>query len=653
VLREVAAATDSSIDSDGSVSGAPRVAMGDEIVPVRVAAPTRRTTRATAAATRATTLSSMATTRSLVAAAAPMGRVNAGSRPSFGTGGSAAENVGTLPKSGGAGSHPVAVVALAPVNSDVEVEMVPPRDNHMAADDETASNGGAATEDAALMVAERARMRAGRKRWFTEVRDSRRAEDTDEHVGGPSRDDGSFQDARRRRGGKRSHDFAAGGGDGDTQLGGASGRRRRDPDAGSHGDLIRPDAVGLSRPNRPKASRVPENRGPRARASVPPPSVAGAALAARELGIQLPRRLPATVAAATVQDRPEEDEEEDAPPSARAGTSAARGGDAPPVTGAGGGRATRGLAGGCSGRSRLASVPTIDVPPELSAAVTSEQKISLRAAIRHSVRERVRHYMSRPAFADDVYHGDKDASILFRKAVERTFGCSAKQAMWLLTQRLPAKLNRGRGDVERPPPSLPCLAPPPETPDGAGSQAQMPPSPVTQPAIATATKTRVRRSDLVRGICYRARSNVHHAIGRATARAWMGGAGFDDPVVTEDVDVSGKRLDPLTSIELKAQWWLRGRRYLMTVRGRGGFLEAFRVFKTMVSCASDPEESLGEEREEAGEGAENAAIDEGDQTVVVAWRAQLAWMSAKVRTWAYPSGMPPSPLVDLAATGNL
>jgi len=82
-------------------------------------------------------------------------------------------------------------------------------------------------------------------------------------------------------------------------------------------------------------------------------------------------------------------------------------------------------------------------------------------------------------------------------------------------------------------------------------------------------------------------------------------------------------------------------------------LEAFRVFKTMVSCATDPEESVEEEGDEAGEGAGNAAIEEGDQTVVVERRAQLAWMSAKVRTWAYPTGMPPFSLVNLAAAGTL
>jgi len=48
----------------------------------------------------------------------------------------------------------------------------------------------------------------------------------------------------------------------------------------------------------------------------------------------------------------------------------------------------------------------------------------------------------------------------------------------------------------------------------------------------------------------------------------MGGAGFDDPVITKDVDVIGKRLDLLTSNELKAEWWLRGGLYLMTVLGR-------------------------------------------------------------------------------------
>ena len=72
----------------------------------------------------------------------------------------------------------------------------------------------------------------------------------------------------------------------------------------------------------------------------------------------------------------------------------------------------------------------------------------------------------------------------------------------------------------------------------------------------------------MRAISYRARSSVHDAIGRASARAWMGGAGFDDPVITKDVDVIGKRLDLLTSNELKAEWWLRGGLYLMTVLGR-------------------------------------------------------------------------------------
>jgi len=47
--------------------------------------------------------------------------------------------------------------------------------------------------------------------------------------------------------------------------------------------------------------------------------------------------------------------------------------------------------------------------------------------------------MNNPSYADDVYRGEVDSTILLRKAVQRTFACAPQEAAWVLTQRLPPK----------------------------------------------------------------------------------------------------------------------------------------------------------------------------------------------------------------------
>jgi len=135
----------------------------------------------------------------------------------------------------------------------------------------------------------------------------------------------------------------------------------------------------------------------------------------------------------------------------------------------------------------------------------------------------------------------------------------------------------------------------------------------------------VRLHDLVRGVCYRARSNLHHAIGRVAARAWVAGARFDEPIDEEEADENDEDLDDATTNERKAAWWLRGRRYMMTERGRKEFLQAFRVFKHTVRATN----SAADDAETGDAAVADQAADDGN--VVHAWRAHLAWISAKVR----------------------
>jgi len=132
--------------------------------------------------------------------------------------------------------------------------------------------------------------------------------------------------------------------------------------------------------------------------------------------------------------------------------------------------------------------------------------------------------MHRPDFADDAYHGEGDVSILFRTAVQRTFECSPTQTTWVLAQRLPRKTGRHKNNPSTPALTPTTAQPPPE--DNYGTTSLF-----SSPAAAKGTngelnistepppETRVRNNDLVRGIYYRARSNLHHDIGRATTRA--------------------------------------------------------------------------------------------------------------------------------------
>jgi len=102
----------------------------------------------------------------------------------------------------------------------------------------------------------------------------------------------------------------------------------------------------------------------------------------------------------------------------------------------------------------------------------------------------------------------------------------------------------------------------------------------TPPARATAPrKRRFRLDDLIRGIYCRARSNVHLSIGRTVVKAWSAGAAFDAPLKTGEEDNDGVAVAPLTTKSDNAKWSLRGRRYLMTVRGRKEFVEGYRAFK--------------------------------------------------------------------------
>lgn len=404
-------------------------------------------------------------------------------------------------------------------------------------------------------------------------------------------------------------------------------------DPGEQSHIPDGDALSGARPERPKSARVPVRRGPRARSAVPPPTAAGAALEAREDGLSLPRRSAGSTASV---DQLQDDDGRGRPPDARQFVGTGIGVDARPSTDA----ASNGTLGdsveGGSHRRAATRGTGVVAPPEWAAAATSEDKLALRAAVRHNVRDRVRHYMHRPAFADDVYHGEGDVSILFRKAVQRTFECSPSQATWVLAQRLPSKTGRWKNNTSTPALTPTTAQPPPEGNDGTTS-----PSPTRASANGTNGEAnasaepppdaRVRNNDLVRGICYRARSNLHHAIGRATTRAWMAGATFDTVVNSGGNEEDAQPPQPLTSNAAKAEWWLNGRRYLMTVRGRKGFIEAFRVFKSIVSKRRDAEDETDADNDNA------TSADEGDGNVLPAWRAQVAWVSAKVRLDHHPS----------------
>jgi len=113
-------------------------------------------------------------------------------------------------------------------------------------------------------------------------------------------------------------------------------------------------------------------------------------------------------------------------------------------------------------------------------------------------------------------------------------------------------------------------------------------------------------------------------------KAWSAGAAFDAPLNTGEEDDNGVAVAPLTTKSDKAKWWLRGRRYLMTVRGRKGFVEAYRAFKNNVGRT---DATPGRVRVEKKDGGSGVQVD-GDR--LVATRAQLAWISVKVRVHPHP-----------------
>ena len=407
------------------------------------------------------------------------------------------------------------------------------------------------------------------------------------------------------------------------------------------------EAVVLSNPRRPKSVRVPLSAGARARSTIPPPITAAASLAAREKNLPPPRRRPpATASLEEANEAHDGDVEDDsqllpqASPAPRAVGMLAgarpralegAGGRTPaspdrrPSAAASGGATSAAACGAarCSadaaGSKQVSSAITALIsPPQWAAATSLEEKLILRAAIRHYFRDRVRHYMKNQSLADDVYYGEVDSPILFREAVQRTFDCAPQEAAWILTQRLPPKRRRRPSSAAAPttsplPPSTAL-----DSSEGAGAS---PPS----TAVTLAAKPRVRLQDFVRGMCYRVRSNLHHAIGRATARAWVAGTRFDEPIDEEEADENDEDLDIATTSERKAACWRRGRRYMMTVRGRKGLLQAFRVFKHTFRATS----SATDDTETGDAAVDHQAADDG--SVVHAWRAQLAWISAKVR----------------------
>jgi len=113
-------------------------------------------------------------------------------------------------------------------------------------------------------------------------------------------------------------------------------------------------------------------------------------------------------------------------------------------------------------------------------------------------------------------------------------------------------------------------------------------------------------------------------------KAWSAGSAFDAPLNTGGKDDNGVPVPPLTTRTEKAKWWLRGRRYLMTVRGRKEFVEAYRAFKNNVGRTSP---SPGRARVENMTGGSCVHVG-GDR--LVATRAQLACISVKVRVHLRP-----------------
>ena len=223
----------------------------------------------------------------------------------------------------------------------------------------------------------------------------------------------------------------------------------------------------LATPRRPKGARVPLSAGARARTTVPPPSTAAASLAARDKNLPPPRRRPLAIASLDDANDAHDGNVEDSqllpqalqapgadgnPAGVHPQASAGAGGRTPAssdrrrsaaasggATSAAAGGAARGSADATGSKRVSSAVTALTPPPQWAAATSLEEKLILRAAIRHSVRDRVRHYMNNPSFADDVYHGEVDSTILFRKAIQRTFACAPQEAAWVLTQRLPPK----------------------------------------------------------------------------------------------------------------------------------------------------------------------------------------------------------------------
>ena len=113
-------------------------------------------------------------------------------------------------------------------------------------------------------------------------------------------------------------------------------------------------------------------------------------------------------------------------------------------------------------------------------------------------------------------------------------------------------------------------------------------------------------------------------------KAWSAGSTFDAPLNTGEEDDNGVPVPPLTNRTEKAKWWLRGRRYFMTVRGRKGFVEAHRAFKNTVGRTHT---SPGRARVAKKTGGSGVQVY-GDR--LVATRAQLAWISVKVRVHLRP-----------------
>jgi len=242
---------------------------------------------------------------------------------------------------------------------------------------------GNEADDSLLVAQEHARMRTCRRRWFTEhVRpwDARR---------------GSL-DVRRTT----EKDFAA------AEREGAPSHQRRGRGTGSPGrgqtdpgvDIFilvsDADALVLARPDRPRAAHVPVQKGPRDPTSVALATAACAALAAREEDLPMPQRRPPSNAslAADHGDQKEDDEEEAPPSSGPAGSS--RRPDHFPSRAA---RPSRNVGGSRSGLGRSAPLQTgsgpssITIPAEWEGAKSLKEKLVLRAAILHAVRDHVRH----------------------------------------------------------------------------------------------------------------------------------------------------------------------------------------------------------------------------------------------------------------------